>query len=226
MKDVFYSIHPYTRICFLALGITGTIFANRITILSLYWLFTLIPFFVINRKLVSHIKVLLFVFLPIYLSYILIYVWASKFGFDYVSFRVAKLMVFATVIQIFFSFKSNEQIDTFLKWKFKGNLLLVILGTFSVIDDIVKQSDKIVTARYARGFIKDRNIYNTIKQIPQTLVPLFAIAIRTSIERSDSWERKDMLSLLSNWEQKRYRTHYLSDIWILITTTLYLVISL
>jgi len=81
---------------------------------------------------------------------------------------------------------------TFRKWGFKGDSLLTIIGAFTVWADLRTKANQIVTARFARGFIGKRNFFNTAKQFPYILIPLVIGVMRTSTERVNVWEQRNI----------------------------------
>lgn len=78
----------------------------------------------------------------------------------------------------------------------KGESLITVLGAFTVWTDVSYRSEKIITARFARGFVGRRTIINKAKQFPFVLVPLVVGILRTSTERADSWGQKNILQLV------------------------------
>jgi energy-coupling factor transporter transmembrane protein EcfT len=109
-----------------------------------------------------------------------------------------KLIIFTSVFQLTLLIPPEILITTFKKWGLKGEALLTILGAFTVWADIKTRTDKILSARFARGFIEERTFLNKARQLPYVLVPLVIGIIRTAIERADSWEQKNILHLLKN----------------------------
>lgn len=228
MRSDSYSINPYTRVFFLILSFIGAIICKDTLYMILFLSLALVPFFIINRKFIFYVRFFLFGILPIYVSFILLYVIIQKNqsqGWEYIHYRVIKLLLYTSIVQVFLSFKPQEIIDTMIALRIRGSNLMVILGAFSIWEDVIKRSNKIITARYARGNVVKRNLFNTVKQVPFALVPLINGVLRTSIERSESWQRKDIVNLVSNWKPKQMKTVVYSDLWLLISAIVFFVVN-
>lgn len=153
--------------------------------------------FVFSGQIKRHLNLLLFAIVPIYLSFILLYIIILKEeNWDFIHLKVLKLILFTSVIQLTLSIPAEQLITTFKKWRLKGETLITVLGAFTVWTDVSYRSEKIITARFARGFVGKRTIINKAKQFPFVLVPLVVGILRTSTERADSWEQKNILQLV------------------------------
>ncbi len=192
-------IHPYIRLMFLVGSVTGVLLINKIEFLLLYYLLVIIPLFLYSNQIKKHLNLLLFAFVPIYLSFILLYILILKEeSWQFINLKVLKLVLFTSTIQLVLTIPTNGLISTFKKFGLKGDALVTVLGAFTVWTDVSNRSEKIITARFARGFIGKRTFFNKAKQFPFVLVPLVVGILRTSTERADSWEQKNILQLVEN----------------------------
>ena len=73
-----YIIHPYVRLLFLVVFLIGTIFNNNMLHLIIAYLFVLIPLFIIGNKILSHFKLIALGIIPIFLTFILLYIFIYK----------------------------------------------------------------------------------------------------------------------------------------------------
>lgn len=190
-------LHPYVRLLFLLGGLTGVLLINNTKYLFYFYCSTIIPLFAFSFQIKKHLNLLFFAMLPIYLSFILLYVLILKSeDWNFIHLKVLKIILITSIIQIVLLIPTEHLIITFRKWGLKGESLITALGAFTVWTDVTFRSEKIVTARFARGFIRKRTILNRIKQLPFVLVPLVVGVLRTSTERADSWEQKNILQLV------------------------------
>lgn len=200
-------LQPYIRLLFIICGLTGILLTNQIECLLVFYLVVIIPLFVFSGQIKKHLNLLLFAMVPIYLSFILLYILVLKEGnWGFIHLKVLKLILLTSVIQITLSIPAEHLITTFKKWRLKGEALIIVLGAFTVWTDVNYRSEKIITARFARGFVGKRTIINKAKQFPFVLVPLVVGILRTSTERAESWEQKNILQLVeeSRIEKRNY----------------------
>lgn len=231
MNSLKYIVHPYVRLLFLLTIIFGTIFNDRLSQILILYLFVIVPLFFMGSNFKSHLRLILFGILPIFLTFILLYIFIYKnpeYGWDFIVLKTVKLLIYTSVFQLTLMIPAKHLFNTLVKWNLKGEALLTSLSAFTVPNDIVTKSEKILDARFARGFIKKRTIWEKSKQLPFVLVPLIIGIIRTSHERADSWEQKRIISLLSNFRQNNQSLQYdfLLNSSIVFTSITWVVISL
>ncbi|MFN8429789.1 MAG: ATP-binding cassette domain-containing protein [Spirosomataceae bacterium] len=204
MEDNKLSINPYIRLLFLAGSLTGILLINKIELLLCFYFIVIVPLFVLNGQIKRLLNLLLFAFIPIYLSFILLYIVVLKEGnWQFIHLKILKLLMLTSAIQIMLSIPANQLISTFKKWGLKGETLITVLGAFTVWTDVSYRSEKIITARFARGFVGKRNRVNTAKQFPFVLVPLVVGILRTATERADSWTQKNIFQLIKGDKENR-----------------------
>jgi hypothetical protein len=139
---------------------------------------------------------------PIFMSYILIYivVLGQYQNWDNIITEVTKTMVFSTAIQIVLLVPANELIYSLKKFGIKDKFSIPIVASYSIYQDIINRADKIVSSRFSRGYITKRTRLKTIIQLPFILVPLFIQIFRSLSERSQSWEQKNIIELIKNYD--------------------------
>jgi energy-coupling factor transporter transmembrane protein EcfT len=101
-----------------------------------------------------------------------------------------------------------------------------VIGAFTVWADIKRRSEQIIIARFSRGFISKRNFLNTAKQFPHVLVPLIIGILRTSIERSETWIRWNIINLISTKRTKYEEYSVTVNVAIALITVLCLTIGI
>jgi hypothetical protein len=163
------------------------------------------------------------------LTFILIYIIILKGnngGWDFIIIKLLKLLNITSAFQITLAIKSGELFPFFREIGLKGQTLITLIGAFTVWADIKRRSEQIITARFARGFIRKRTYLNTAKQFPYIMVPLIIGILRTSIERSQTWAQWNIIYLINNRKLKRQEFPVIANLIILLVTTLCLIISI
>lgn len=193
-------IHPYTRILLLVTGIAGCLLCNNVYVLLIFWLSFIFPMAIATNNFKTHIKFLAIAVLPMFIMLSFSYWLIVRDFHNYVSvlFTVLNIIICTSLIQIALIIPSEDILTTFRMWGLKKGALVTITGSYIVWVDIVSRADKIVTARFARGFIGKRTAWSKIKQLPHLLIPLIIGIMRTATERSASWEQKKMVSRIES----------------------------
>ena len=199
-------IHPYVRIIFLILSLIAVLLIGNIYYLLGFYILFLLPVRLSLNLINIHLRLILLGIIPIFLTFILLYIIILKEvngGWDFIFLKCLKILCFTSVFQIFLSIPPNMLLTTFKKWGFRGDNLLTLIGAFTVWADIKTRSNQIVIARFARGFVGNRTIFNTAKQFPYVLVPLIIGVLRTSIERVEVWEQRNIPDLVDSTELRQ-----------------------
>ena len=191
-------MHPYVRIIFLLLSIIGVVLSVDIRWLGLYGLILVIINIIDGRSdvVVNFIFICVLPMIAMQSIMHFLIIKGTIIQFKYIMFDIARLVALTNSIIIGLSLKSEEVVYTLKKLKLRGKALIIALGTYTVILDIVNRADRIITARLSRGYVDKRNTVNSLLQIPYILVPLIIGVFRTTIERSESWDQKDMFEVV------------------------------
>jgi len=202
MKTLY--IHPYIRIFLFLLIILIVFYRNSNFSIGAY--VGILTVFFFTNKLTGHLKLFLLGMFPIYLSYFYLYylIPEAPLPLDVIHLKFLKVILIASAFQLLFSNNFEELVDTIRTLRIKGNLKLIILSTYSMIDEVQKKSYKIISARYAAGYVKKRTWWNAVRQFPYILIPLLTQLLEIAEERSKSWDEKNMVSLLENYRVKIY----------------------
>lgn len=222
-------IDPYTRVFFLVASIIGTLLVNNTLWYLFFYFMVIFPIFIYSGQFKKHFQLLAFGIFPIFLSFALIYIVILKGmqgDWDFIYHKTMTLIIITSCIQLSLLIPSSYLITTLKKWKLKGESLITVLGAFTVWADILNRTQKILTARFSRGFIKKRTIIQKIWQFPFVLVPLITGVLRTSTERASSWEEKDILYLVDNFEVEERQSSIFLDIFSFSASLLWLCIGI
>jgi energy-coupling factor transporter transmembrane protein EcfT len=191
-----FNIHPYSRIVFLICGLVGCAICQNIWLLICFWTAILIPLTGFSGKFKSHIRFLLIGAVPMF---ILLFVSSlvqspdTNLSLESVSHSVLRIIGLATVTQLVLAIPLDQTISTFKAWGMKGDTLVLTLGVYTVWTDMVSRADKIITARFARGFVQKRTLLTRLSQVPYLIIPLTIGMMRAATVRSESWNQKNIL---------------------------------
>lgn len=152
----------------------------------------------------QHLRLILVGMVPILLSFILLYIIVLKNDdWEFVLLKVTKLVLYTSVLQFVFTMPTFHLIYTLKIFRFSGEHILSVIGAMTVWVDILNKTDKIITARFSRGFIKKRTFIIKAQQFPYALIPMVAGILRSASERASSWEHKNIENLLQQVQTNR-----------------------
>jgi len=222
------SIHPYTRIIFFLAGISGAILCNSNIVLLIFWLAVLLPLMIVTKNIKIHFAFLYLVVLPMSIMLSFLY-WVvlhnALANFDNVILIVLKLIIYTTVVQFVLLIPSNQLYYTFKKFGMRGSTLITALGSYIVWVDVINRSNKILTARFARGFVSKRTFFAKLMQLPHLLIPLIIGIMRTAAERSESWEQKKIFYRIDTMKTDEFKYSLNWNIVIIIIALSWLVLN-
>lgn len=223
------AIHPFIRILFFITGILGAILCTNNLLLLFFWIAILIPLMVLTGNGKAHFKFILVVVLPMTLMLFFLFgvvLHKTIDNFASVIQTILKLINYTTIFQVVLLIPPNQVYYTFKSWGMKGGTLVTFLGSYIVWVDITNRSDKILTARFARGFITERTFLTRLKQIPYLLIPLIIGIMRTAVERSESWKQKGLLYRIQNLNIKKIHYSIILNSLIFIIAMAWLIINI
>ncbi len=200
-------IHPHARAWAMVLGIAGALVADRLVVMTGGWLAVLLPLIIACRVWKQHCRFLALVLLPIGLALVLI--WGVLVaappgtpigkdpagGLAFAATITLRLALLAGILQVgLLSIPAVDLPYVFSRWGLRGDSLVTALGAFVLLPELQLRSGQVLTARLARGMAPDRSVLSRLKQFPFLLRPLLAWALRSAIQRSESWHQKQLLS--------------------------------
>lgn len=202
-------LHIYSRII-LAIATSLMILLGGKTPLVIVY-FSLVIIIGLSGFLKEHLRLILAGMIPVYLSFIFIYVFVLNEPnvWQQIHSRIEKILLFTTLFQIVLIYPTDELFYSLKKVGVKGNLLIIILSSYTLIDDISRRSQKIINARLSRGYVKKRTRFTMMRQLPYVLRPLFIQVFRSSFQRADNWQQKDMITLIRDFKKPlKYNWYY------------------
>lgn len=228
------SLHPFTRMTIFIVIITGLFITKDLIILIYAYVFVLFMI-ICTGQLKMHLRFLIIAALPFLLLLFAVYLFILKDS-HYGNLNDRLLLALSiflriTVITSLFQFTFNLPADKLLyflrKIGLKGSSLIIVLSSFVVWKDFVNRSNKIVVARYARGYIKKRSLFYGLRQIPYVIKPLFITTLLMTIDRTSSWKQRNFLVEIDELkliEEKLNPLEIILNISLILCTLLWLVL--
>ncbi len=216
--------HPRVRGLAAVLAIAGTLLGHNPLWMVLTWLLVLMPAALLSGSLRSHVGFAAVVVAPVAIAVFL--VWGlliaappgQEIGSDphgglrFAAVVVLRLLLLGGIIQLTFLTIPPEQLPfTLSRWGVRGDAAIVTLGVFALLPELRLRADQVLTARQARGLVPNRSFVARMYQLPFLLRPLFAWALRSAIQRADSWHQRGMLSRIDNLTQFPHLGSYWFD---------------
>lgn len=222
-------MHPYSRVLFLVCGLVGSAVCQNIWLLAGFWIAVLIPLAIFTGKFKSHLRFLFIGAVPMFLLlYLSSFIQKANHlsGLEIAAQTVLRVISLATVAQLMLSIPLEQIISTFKAWGMKGNAMVLSLGAYTVWADMVNRSDKIITARFARGFVAKRTLLSRLSQIPYLIIPLTIGMMRAAVVRSDSWDQKRLLHRIETVDMDKINYGATLNVAIFITSLSWLTLNI
>lgn len=206
------NIHPYARGAASSLAMLGSALVNSTQLMAFVLLCVLVPLLISARALRAYAIFCFTVLLPISVG--LFTVWGFLVaappgstpgsnqvgGMHFAAIVTMRLALFAGTFQLaFLTIPSDQLADTLSRWGLKNEWLIIVLGSFTLAPELARRADQIYVARYARGLAQARSILQHAKQLPYMLRPLMTWALRSSVQRSEMWYQRNLLSETDAW---------------------------
>jgi energy-coupling factor transporter transmembrane protein EcfT len=184
------------------LAAIGSIVTKNPVLLGVAWGLVILPLTKIFSISKQHLQFIAFVILPLFA--ILFGVWYFLLGAPpdrplgsdphggaiYALTTTVRLAVLGGLAQIVFVPIPLDDLPYVLtQVGIKGDLLVIITSSFALIPEVNQRANKIVTARYARGLVKDRSFVSRLRQLPYLIRPLLTGSLKTALDRMEIWER-------------------------------------
>lgn len=199
-------IHPRARALGTILGVAGALVGNRPVVMAAGW-FVVLVMICLSNLAKQHCRFLAAVLLPIGVALLLI--WGvlvgappgAPIGKDHmggVLFAVTvilRLALLGGIVQLsLLSIPAAELPKVLASWGLTGDSLVMTLGALVLLPELQLRSGQVLTARLARGMAPDRSMVSRLGQLPFLLRPLLGWALRSAVQRSESWHQKRLLS--------------------------------
>jgi energy-coupling factor transport system permease protein len=200
-------VHPYARGLAAFLALVGSALINSTQPMALVVLCVLAPLLIAARVFRAYAVFCLTILLPISVG--LFTVWGFLVaappgstpgsnqlgGMQFAGVVTMRLALFAGIFQLaFLTIPSDQLAYTLSRWGLKKEWLIIVLGAFTLAPELARRADQIYVARYARGLAQGRSVFQRAKQLPYMLRPLMTWALRSSLQRSEIWNQRRLLT--------------------------------
>jgi len=198
--------NPIARGLATLLALIGTFLARDAMLVVVVYLLVLLPLLACLRLTRTHTKFVFVGVLPLAVG--LVILWglvvgaapgsphgsAPAEGVKHAILVSARLAMIAGLFQLcFLSLPFGELMGVLAKWGVKSDGQILIASAFTVWPELQLRAGQIVTARYARGLVKNRSLLTTARQLPFLLRPLLTWALHTGILRAEMWHQQNLL---------------------------------
>lgn len=200
------AIHPRARGIATLAAATGAAMMPDPWVLALFWLAFLLPLIVRGGVVRTHLRFVIWVLLPVAAALLVVWGWvvgaapgglpgsAPLQGLRFAAATSFRLVVLGGLWQLcFLTLPSSDLGPTLRSWGFRGEALIVALGSLAVMPDLAARSRQILTARHARGFLGRASWWSRARQLPGVLPPLVAWILRASIQRGENWRHRGLI---------------------------------
>lgn len=202
-------MHPCARGLATTFSIAGTLLANNPAVMAFAWLAVLLPLILGCRVARPYSRFLLVILLPVAIA--LVVVWGyfvaappgtavgsdPAGGLRFAATVVIRLALLGGILQLaIVTIPSTDLPHVLYRWGIKGDALVMVLGAWVLMPELQLRSTQVLTARLARGIAPNRSVMSRMRQFPHMLRPLLAWALRSAIQRSETWHQKRLLSQL------------------------------
>lgn len=212
------SPHPRARATATLVAIAGTMIAGHPAVIAGVWFAVLIPLLVASGAMKRHLAFLAGAIAPLTLVTVVIWGWivaappgmplgsAPLEGVRFALLIGVRLAVLGGILQLaMLTIRSDELARTLSSCGVRGDAMVATLGAFVLPPELRLRAEQVVVARHARGLMRTRTPLNRLKQLPQILRPLFVWVLRSSVQRADSWQQRQLLSRLLETSALRVR---------------------
>jgi energy-coupling factor transporter transmembrane protein EcfT len=97
-----------------------------------------------------------------------------------------------------------------------GDWMVIVMGSFALLPELMRRADQIMTARLARGSLSSSSLSTRLAQLPFILKPLFVWVVRSAIQRAESWEQKQLLSRVDVLSREANYSTMGNVVWLLL----------
>jgi len=169
-------------------------------------LFTLL---IMSGQYRTHLKIMLISGLPFLVMLLIVYGFLLEGnGFDNIRALYAfgifiKIMSLTALFQFTFSLVATELIDLLSYSRLPLYLKVIILESYSSIKDLTYKVDQILTARYSRGFVKNRSYLSGLQQLPYLFRPMISGLLLGSFEKSANWKQLRLMDQFKSWTSQK-----------------------
>jgi energy-coupling factor transport system permease protein len=205
------SIHPIARGLAAATAVIGTLLDTSVPGAALAWVAALVPLMFLGGVLRQHLRFVLTILAPISVALFVVWGWivgappgapvgsSPAAGVGFAALIALRLALLGGIGQLCFgTIPSDRLVPTLQSWGVKGEGLVIAVSSLTLVPEMQLRAEQVLTARYARGFVRNRNFITKLQQVPHLLRPLLAWVLRSAIQRAEIWNQRDLLARMGN----------------------------
>lgn len=210
---------PQIVLSAIILAMIGSMLTKNLILLLGGWLLFILPLTTMLKVSKQHFKYLVSFILPLAIT--LLMVWSLLIGAppdqivgsnplggaNYAFTTSVRLALLGGLAQIIIlPFPLDDLSCKLYQIGIRGDLLIIIVSAFALKPEFSQRANKIITARYARGLVKNRKLFTRFKQIPYIIRPLLTGALRTALSRMELWDKWGHINDFTNLSHTTART--------------------
>lgn len=190
------------------IGMFGTLFANRITLLLGGLLFVLVVLGV-QQRLAEFARFTYIVLLPI--GILIMLAWGRVFK-SYANekswFGESTLSVICVILRLallgaiflvaVLTLSPKPVAHLFRLFGIQGRTLAVMISCMNLWTGLGEQIKQVYRARCVRGLVPDRRLFTRLRQLPSIVRTIFVLSLTHSVGRADMWECRGLVSRLED----------------------------
>lgn len=206
-----YKIHPFATLTATFLLVVGVFITTQVTLLVMAYCFVLI-FLITARQIQLHVKMIVFFYIPFFVLLSIINMGILKESRTaHTMVVLLRLVTLTSLCQHILNMPFEELVYILKRLKFHTSVIIIILGSLSIYYDFTLRANRIITSRFARKFLKKRNLLGKLSQIPHIIKPLLSSTFLLAFDRAASWKQRKLIEEIGEL-QMTYpykRTEYL-----------------
>lgn len=230
--------HPIARGTATIIALAGTFLMKDVVVAAIAWFGVLIPLMFFAGIARQHGRFVLTVLAPVAIALLVVWGWlvgappgaplgsAPAEGVKYACLIALRLALLGGIGQLCLSTIPHDQlVITLQSWGLRGDGLVIALGSLTLLPEMRLRAEQVLTARYARGLISDRHILTKIRQFPYLLRPLLAWVLRSAIQRSESWQQRQLLERLAGYSYRDVVNSKTASVFFILLALMWLFVS-
>lgn len=200
------TIHPIARGLAAIMAVSGTLLDTSVLGAAVAWVLVLMPLMAVSGVLRQHLRFIVTILAPISGALFLVWGWVvgappgAPVGSDptggagFAALIALRLALLGGIGQFCFrTITPDRLVPTLQSWGVKGEGLVIAVSSLTLVPEMQLRAEQVLTARYARGFVRNRNFVTKLRQVPHLLRPLLAWILRSAIQRAEMWDQRHLL---------------------------------
>lgn len=229
-------IHPLARGLAAVAAVLGTLLVKSVPGAAIAWVMILVPLMCVAGVIRQHLRFVITILAPISVALFVVWAWIvgappgvpvgsdPAAGAGFAALVALRLALLGGIGQLSFSTISSDRlVPTLQSWGIKGEGLVIAVSSFTLVPEMQLRAEQVLTARYARGFVRNRNFVTKLQQAPHLLRPLLAWVLRSAIQRAEAWNQQRLLLRIGDHNRVNTGSSLLRSAFYVLLATAWLV---